>query len=306
MRNSLLSSLSLINASGMIIIAAIVVLLLTGVLLTLYIRARYAGIARDLRRGRDDAQFDSRVLARIVQSSTEALRTSSGDINTQAIVEQSFQAELGGLLVGERFVKAMTGLVIILGLVGTFYGLSSSIGRLTALLSGQAPNAADVAASLTEGLTETLSGMSVAFTSSLFGIVSAVLLTLLGVFLNIADRRLSVMVQIEGYLDNTFMGAARASLRERGGLAPGASAGHLQSDARVEHMVHGFGESVSRLSGAVNSFENALTNFASSTRDFQEFNLHLKDNIQRMSLSFADLSETVKQQVNTLRGRERG
>jgi hypothetical protein len=71
-------------------------------------------------------------------------------------------------------------------------------------------------------------------------------------------------------------------------------------------MVHGFGESVSRLSGAVNSFENALTNFASSTRDFQEFNLHLKDNIQRMSLSFADLSETVKQQVNTLRGRERG
>jgi MotA/TolQ/ExbB proton channel family len=305
MGNSLWGSLSLINASGVVIIAAIVVLLTLGVLLTLFIRARYALIARDLRRGGEEARFDSRVLQRIVQSSTDALRAGSGEINTQAIVEQSFQSELGGLLMGERFVKSMTGLVIIMGLVGTFYGLSSSIGRLTALLSGQAPNAADVASSLTEGLTETLSGMSVAFTSSLFGIVSAVLLTLLGVFLNIADRRLSVMVQIESYLDNTFMAGARASLRERGAL-PAAGGVGLSSDARVEHMVHGFGESVSRLSGAVQGFEHALAHFASSTRDFQEFNLHLKDNIQRMSLSFGDLSETLKQQVSTLRGRERG
>jgi hypothetical protein len=305
MPNSLLSNLSLINASGMIIIAAIVVLLLMGVSLTLYIRARYAGIARDLRRGRDDARFESRVLLRVVQSTTDALRTGAAEINTQTIVEQSFQAELGGLLVGERFVKAMTGLVIIMGLVGTFYGLSASIGRLTALLSGQAPSASDVAASLTEGLTETLSGMSVAFTSSLFGIVSAVLLTLLGVFLNIPDRRLSVMVLIEDYLDNAFLAAARSSQQARGGQAAG-SQGSLHADARVEHMVHGFGESVSRLSGAISSFESALANFATSTRDFQEFNHHLKDNIQRMSLSFGDLSETLKQEVSTLRGRERG
>jgi hypothetical protein len=305
MQNSLTSSLSLINASGMIIIGAIVVLLLMGIVLTLYIRARYAGIARDLRRGQADARFDSRVLSRIVQGTVEALRTGSGEINTQAIVEESFQSELRSLLVGERFVKSMTGLVIILGLVGTFYGLSSSIGRLTSLLSGPAPNAAEVTASLTQGLTETLSGMSVAFTSSLFGIVSAVLMTLLGVFFNIADRRLEVTVQIENYLDNAFLTGARVSLGEGSAQASRAGMASTRSDARVESMVHGFGESVSRLSGAVASFEAALVNFSSTTRDFQEFNLHLKDNIQRMSLGFGDLSETLKQQVGALRGRER-
>ena len=41
-------------------------------------------------------------------------------------------------------------------------------------------------------------------------------------------------------------------------------------------------------------FESALETFATTTRDFHEFNLHLKDNVQRMSLSFADLSEVLK------------
>lgn len=306
MGNSFVDSLSLINASGFIIIGAILALLSLGVLLTLSIRARYAAIARDLRRGEDQASFNSRVLQRIVQSALEALRTGSSEVNTQAIVEQAFQRELNGLLVGERFVKAATGLVIILGLVGTFYGLSTSIGRLTALLSGDAPQGVEVTTALTQGLTETLSGMSVAFTSSLFGIVAAIVLTLLGVFLGIADRRLALMVQIESYLDNAFLASARASLEE-GGAAPARAGGaSVRSDARLEGMLHGFGESVARLSGAVAAFEAALGHFSSSTREFHEFNLHLKDNIQRMSLGFGDLSETLKQQVGALRARERG
>jgi hypothetical protein len=306
-KNSLVSSLSLIDTSGVIIIGAIVVLLCSGVLLTMYIRARYASIARDLRRNQDNASFGSRVLSRIAQATVEAVRTGAGEINTQAIVEHAFQTELRGLLVGERFVKSATGLAIILGLVGTFYGLSSSIGRLTSLLSGEAaPNAAEVTASLTQGLTETLSGMSVAFTCSLFGIVSAVLLTLLGVFFSIADRRLALLVQIENYLDNAFLAGARASLDQGAAPRAGESGSSARSDARFEGMLHGFGESVSRLSGAVAHFEAALVTFSSTTRDFHEFNLHLKDNVQRMSLGFGDLSETLKQQVGTLRGRERG
>ena len=54
----------------------------------------------------------------------------SGERNTQAIIEENFQAELGSLLLAERFVRAATGLVIILGLLGTFYGLTLSIGKL--------------------------------------------------------------------------------------------------------------------------------------------------------------------------------
>ena len=64
--------------------------------------------------------------------------------------------------------------------------------------------------------------------------------------------------------------------------------------------MHGFGETVARLEGAVAGFETALTQFASSSRDFREFNHHLKDNIQRMSLSFGDLSESLKQQTHVI------
>jgi hypothetical protein len=53
----------------------------------------------------------------------------------------------------------------------------------------------------------------------------------------------------------------------------------------------------------VATFESALQSFSSTTRDFREFNLHLKDNVQRMSLTFGDLSETLKEQVGTLKRR---
>jgi hypothetical protein len=55
----------------------------------------------------------------------------------------------------------------------------------------------------------------------------------------------------------------------------------------------------------VGLFDEALNRFAGSTREFQEFNLHLKDNIQRMSLSFGDLSSALKESAesNRLRGR---
>ena len=265
MRNSLLSSISLMHPSGIVILVAILALLGGGIAITMWVRARYALIARDLRRGRDNADFGSRLVRRAVQGTQDALATGATEVNTQAIVESAFQAELGGLLVAERFVKSATGLSIIMGLIGTFYGLSSSIGRLSALLSGESPNAAEATAALSQGLTETLSGMSVAFVSSLFGIVSAVLLTLLGVFFNIADRRLALMVQIESYLDNTYVAAALATLGVSGARVAGGGAA-LHGDARVERMLAGFGESVSRLNGAVASFESALSGFASSTR----------------------------------------
>jgi hypothetical protein len=302
MKPSFFSSLALIDASGIIVLTAIVVLLVSGVLVTLGIRGRYALIARDVRRAERGNTAESGLLAHSVQRVEEALRAGVAEVNTQAIVEEGFQVKLSGLLTGERYVKALTGLVIILGLVGTFYGLSSSIGRLTALLSGQTGNVSEVTSALTQGLTETLSGMSVAFTCSLFGIVSAVILTLLNVFLSIPDRRLALTVQIESYLDNTFLPAARQSL---GYGAPVPGAAGLSGDQRIERMVHGFGEAVGRLSQVVGSFEGALSTFSTNTRDFQQFNAHLKDNIQRMSVSFGDLSQALSQQAGATRGRER-
>jgi len=79
------------------------------------------------------------------------------------------------------------------------------------------------------------------------------------------------------------------------GLRSEAGAG-VSPGAEVQHAVE-------RLEATVQRFEDALTRFASSTGEFHQFNLHLKDNIQRMSLCFADLSNTLQAQVAELRPR---
>jgi len=298
MFDALFASLSLLNVSGVVILFAIFALLVGGIAVTLLVRARYASIARDLHRNAESgaSSFDSKVLNDIVREALTAQRTTS-EVNTQAIIDHHFQTQLHMLLVGERFVKATTGLTIIFGLVGTFFGLSMSIGKLVTLVSSDMGKPEQITQSLTSGLVEALAGMSVAFTSSLFGILAAIVMTLLGVFFSVADRRAAVMVQIEAQLDNVLLAAPRPS-------ASAVVQGGIAGDARIEQALSSFGQSVGRLDAIVGHFEQALSNFSATTRDFREFNHHLKDNVQRMSLSFGDLSETLKQQSAQLRPRD--
>jgi len=292
MRGGVLDQLSGFDVRGYVIVSAILLIFLISALTTLGVRARYRRIAADLMEKSGVVPFESSLLRQIVEEVSERARVSlGGPPNVQAIIEHNFQQHLRGALLGERFVRSSTGLVIILGLVGTFYGLSMSIGKLVKLLSADS-GTVDITQALTVGLTDTLSGMSVAFTSSLAGIAAAIVLTLLSVLLNVASARTSLMLQIETYLDRL--------LSAEPGLQPAAGAPALAAtqEARVlAALMQNFGQSVTQLDGTVTRFESALSSFAATTRDFREFNLHLKDNVQRMSLSFADLSEVLKAQA---------
>jgi len=298
MRDSLVGSLPLVGFSGYIVMAAIVLLVAVALLVTAYVRGRYALLGAEVRRnvGQVPPQFRSETLAQIAREVQQAAAQHSGDVNTQAIIEHNIQSDMGGLLAGERFVKAATGLTIILGLLGTFTGLTMSIGKLATLVSGSTAGVADITESLTKGLTQALSGMSLAFATSLFGIASAIVMTLAGVFFNVADRRTAFTVQLEDYLDNVLLAAHRQG---------GAGGVVVAGGSALEPLVARFGQSVAALESAVGQFQGALNTFSGTTRDFREFNLHLKDNIQRMSLAFGDLSETLKREVLTLNSRGR-
>jgi hypothetical protein len=203
-------------------------------------------------------------------------------------------------LLAERFLRSANGLVIILGLAGAFYGNTMAIGRLVELVAGDGAAVADLTQTLTHGLTQALAGMSVAFSTSLFGVGSAIVLTVVGVFANLSDRRLRVMIALETYLDNVLLRSGEAS-------APSGHRGAIADGQGLGLAVESFERSVARLENAIASFDGALQNFAGTTRDFREFNLHLKDNVQRMSLSFGDMSEAVKTHVAVLvdQGRRR-
>ena len=95
MKDALFRSLSLVDASGYVIITAIVACLLAGVFVTVWLRAGYGRLAEDLARNAGPRHaFEFPVLNRIVAKSEAALRRQGTSINTQAIIDDSFQAEL--------------------------------------------------------------------------------------------------------------------------------------------------------------------------------------------------------------------
>jgi hypothetical protein len=287
MINTIFAGLSLIDSTGLAILGITLATLFLGFAANLWLRSRYAALEKDLRSGDgQERPFRHLVLRNIVRETVDAaLRP--GDLNTQAIIEERFQADLRMMLFAERFVRSATGLVIILGLLGTFYGLTLSIGRIVQLVAGDAGAVADVASGVSKGLSHALAGMAVAFSNSLIGVLSAVILTVLGILSNVSDRRTALMVQIETFLDRAIPKQVPAAA---GGMP----------------TLAGFDNSIARLDGAVAGFEHALQAFATTTRDFREFNLHLKDNVQRLSLTFADLSETLKAHASALRPGPRG
>jgi hypothetical protein len=290
MPSAIFDGLSQVDVTGRVILATTVASLLLAICLNLFVHARYGALQRDLQQnGLSEKLSVHPALNRIAREAREAARRSR-EPNIQAIVEESLQVELRPLLLAERFVRAATGLVIILGLLGTFYGLTLSIGRLVDLVSTDPGGVTDLTQTITGGLTRALSGMAVAFSNSLFGIASAVILTIFGVFSNVTDRRTAFMIEVETHVDRLL--AETASDR------PGTSAG---AGGNLERTVAVFDQAVERLQSAVAQFDVALQAFAISTRDFREFNLHLKDNVQRMSLSFGDFSEKLKSELVALK-----
>ena len=294
MSNTPWANLALIDTSGFIIIAAIALCLIGALIITAVSFAHYRQLGKELSEhhgsGRDPNDA-SRVLSGVVRDIQSAAARDPRAVNTQAVIESAFQSELGGLLMGERFVKAAPGLMIVLGLVGTFYGLTLSIGKLVTLVGGDATSSAEVTQALVQGLTGGLSGMAVAFLTSLVGIASAIVATVLGICCNVPDRRAAFMTDLERFLDHEVVGRVPTD-------AQPASAGEAQE--RLERCVSEFAQSVGELQQTVGHFDGALERFSSSTRDFKDFNLHLRDNVQRLSLCFGDLSESLQKQVGAL------
>jgi hypothetical protein len=75
--------------------------------------------------------------------------------------------------------RYMTGLLVFLGLLGTFYGLLQTVGSVSDVIQGldvTAGSSGDLFSNLKSGLEAPLSGMGTAFSSSLFGLSGSLIL----------------------------------------------------------------------------------------------------------------------------------
>jgi F0F1-type ATP synthase assembly protein I len=157
LHSPILDSLSLLDVSGHIVVAAIIAVFASALVASIAVRSKYANIERAL--SREPVDVASHALITMVERECrKASAQRDAPHNVQAIVEQCVQSVLPGYLLGERFVRSSPGLMIILGLIGTFYGLTLSIGRLVRLVTSEAASGGEVAQAVTQGLSHALSG----------------------------------------------------------------------------------------------------------------------------------------------------
>ncbi len=94
--------------------------------------------------------------------------------------------------------RYLVGLLVFLGLLGTFWGLLKTIGSVGNVISGLGIDDTNVAGffnSLKDGLNAPLEGMSIAFSSSLLGLAGSLILGLLDLNLGQAQNRYSIFFE---------------------------------------------------------------------------------------------------------------
>ena len=99
--------------------------------------------------------------------------------------------------------RYMTGLLVFLGLLGTFWGLIETVSSVGGVIQGlkAGGDAASMFDSLREGLAAPLSGMGISFSSSLFGLAGSLVLGFLDLQSSQAQNRF--YTELEDWLSTT-------------------------------------------------------------------------------------------------------
>jgi hypothetical protein len=116
--------------------------------------------------------------------------------------------------------RYMTGLLVFLGLLGTFWGLIETVGSVGKVIDGLkvGGDAGSLFDTLKEGLAAPLGGMGISFSSSLFGLAGSLILGFLDLQSSQAQNRF--YTDLEDWLAST--------VREYGGEGAGGVSNELQ------------------------------------------------------------------------------
>jgi len=114
--------------------------------------------------------------------------------------------------------RYMTGLLVFLGLLGTFWGLIETVGSVGGVIQGlkAGGDAGSMFDSLREGLAAPLSGMGISFSSSLFGLAGSLVLGFLDLQSSQAQNRF--YTELEDWLSTTVYDQAAEPIVAAGGI----------------------------------------------------------------------------------------
>lgn len=278
--------------AGLVVIVVIALLFLLSVVLLFVVYGRYRRLA-DLVSG--DLDRDSGFLRYVVNEYAAAFKLYGQDVNTPALISEAVSSKLGGMLLCERFLNNAVSLFVTLGLFGTFLGLSLSVSSLTELISySNTSEWLSVLDSVGGGLMSALSGMGVAFYTSLVGVACSILLTLLRSIFSPAAAREQLEVKVELWLDErvaptlpTRAPKDDATLVRQ--LIDGLNAAAASMEMTLHKATDELRAAVSDTKAPLAAFQKTVDGFNEGVRDFSEFNYNLRGTVERMDVSVRDL-----------------
>ncbi len=306
-----MSNLKNLPTAGLVVIIVILALFALAVVLLFFLSARYRLLAAKAKGdGRDEDGRGFR--AALLEEFAAAYRKYGPDTNTPAIIDDVMGRRLSGLLLCERYLNNAVSLFVTLGLFGTFLGLSLAVVSLTELIGySNTSEWLSVLDSVGGGLLSALSGMGVAFYTSLVGAGCSILLTILRTILSPQSAREKLQTRLELWLDNEVapllasgtaksdaglvrqmidaMAASAAEIRKS--LAE-ASASYAQTTARSSAA---FEKSLAVCSEEVDRFNAAVATFKEGIHDFSEVDYNLRGSVERMDLAVRDLSGAMRE-----------
>ena len=168
---------------------------------------------------------------------------------------------------GKDISRYLINLAVFLGLIGTFYGLLLTIGSVSNVIDGLSIEQQDFGVffdSLRNGLKSPLSGMTIAFSSSLFGLVTSLILGLYEI--------------ISKGVKQTYFEFCESQIR----LYYKAS-----SNQKVSSSSNDNSELVLKLSELINSLDKINNNFSNSNEEIKK----------EISSEFKNLSKNIKDLV---------
>ncbi len=138
---------------------------------------------------------------------------------------------------GRELNRYLVGLLVFLGLLGTFWGLLQTVHSIGAVIDSMKTggNNANMFEDLKTGLAAPLSGMSVSFTSSLFGLAGSLILGFLDLQAGQAQNRFYTELEdfLAGHVETTPSGPVEETRR------PGEAPDPKRSAAAIAQLAEG-------------------------------------------------------------------
>ena len=294
--------------AGLAVIVLIAVLFVLAVMLLFISCFRYKHLATLVN---GNLNKDNAFLRFVVNDFAEAYKKYGQEVNTPAIIANGVNTKLGGMLLFERFLNNAVSLFVTLGLFGTFLGLSLSVSSLTELISySNTSEWLSVLDSVGGGLMSALSGMGVAFYTSLVGVACSILLTILRSIFSPAAEREKLEARLELWLDHTVAPslpteAAKDDIDLMKHLIKTMENTAKNMDLTLKAATNELRIAIDSSRAPIAAFNKTVDGFNTGVRDFSEFNYNLRGTVERMDVSVRDLVQGLREVSRSLERRER-